>query len=559
MLFLTILLCIGLSCGQNLFKNADFEGEFSSDNWYCRSCPPVQRNSDAHEGQSSGRIYNRPASWSGIAQEVSLIPDARYHFYIHVKLLNEYPPGTGWNRVELMIRVEYQDGTEEYAIIGAEPYQRNDQGWQKIGGDYRVQNKGVSYAQFYVQIPASQVNYLVDTASMTEIVFPSDWWNEANARIDQHRKNNIALNVNIGDRNPADVTVELRQRKHGFPFGTAVQSALLTGSNTAYQQFFNNTFDWAVMEYEMKWLEMERIRGDINFGLSDPGIEKLLADGKEIRGHAVYWGVPEFVPDWLKTMSVAEVNAEIDRRANYVVPHYRGKVRHWDVNNEQLHGSFFEENTANHNILSEMFTKTRAHDPDVKLFLNDYAILSTSQYTHAYVKSARHLKDLNAPIYGIGIQSHLQGFPQIDQLIDRLETVTEAGLPIWITELDVEIESRLQRAQGYENVLRLYFSWPQIEGIMLWGFWDQAHWRPNAALVEGQNFEINVAGRRVVDLLKNEWMTSADFNPTSDENRFEIRGFHGDYVVVIKENGEVVREEEFTLKKSEDITIFIIL
>ena len=127
------------------------------------------------------------------------------------------------------------------------------------------------------------------------------------------------------------------------------------------------------------------------------------------------------------------------------------------------------------------------------------------------MKSARHLKDLNAPIYGIGIQSHLQGFPQIDQLIvrtphliiqvlltmvrriieidadiychiiisstmkyctvilltsincwtdppqDRLETVTEAGLPIWITELDVEIESRLQRAQGYENVLRLYF------------------------------------------------------------------------------------------------------
>ena len=28
----------------------------------------------------------------------------------------------------------------------------------------------------------------------------------------------------------------------------------------------------------------------------------------------------------------------------------------------------------------------------------------------------------------------------------------------------------------------------------MWGFWDKAHWRPTAAIVEGDNFQLNKAG-----------------------------------------------------------------
>ena len=68
--------------------------------------------------------------------------------------------------------------------------------------------------------------------------------------------------------------------------------------------------------------------------------------------------------------------------------------------------------------------------------------------------------------------------------------VAEAGLPIWITELDVRDDDVNIRADRYEDILRLYFSHEAIEGILLWGFWDQAHWRPECALAEGPDVTV---------------------------------------------------------------------
>ena len=76
-------------------------------------------------------------------------------------------------------------------------------------------------------------------------------------------------------------------------------------------------------------------------------------------------------------------------------------------------------------------------------------------------------------------------------LQSRLDAVASLGLPIWITELDITLVNFTERADAYEDILRLYFSHASVEGIMLWGFWDQAHWRPDAALVNGDNFDVS--------------------------------------------------------------------
>jgi len=33
---------------------------------------------------------------------------------------------------------------------------------------------------------------------------------------------------------------------------------------------------------------------------------------------------------------------------------------------------------------------------------------------------------------------------------------------------------------------------------MMWGFWDQEHWRPECAIVQGDNFQINKAGEAYI-------------------------------------------------------------
>ena len=48
--------------------------------------------------------------------------------------------------------------------------------------------------------------------------------------------------------------------KHAFPFGTAMQANLVSdtsGTYQAYQDFFYNNFNYAVLENALKWKQME--------------------------------------------------------------------------------------------------------------------------------------------------------------------------------------------------------------------------------------------------------------------------------------------------------------
>ncbi len=88
-----------------------------------------------------------------------------------------------------------------------------------------------------------------------------------------------------------------------------------------------------------------------------------------------------------------------------VVARYRGKVVHWDVVNELLHGTLFSDMlpcngsaakpcicdyapacanmslptgaTAADNLTAWMFQRVRKADPYAALFLNDYGVLET--------------------------------------------------------------------------------------------------------------------------------------------------------------------------------------
>ena len=41
----------------------------------------------------------------------------------------------------------------------------------------------------------------------------------------------------------------------------------------------------------------------------------------------------------------------------------------------------------------------------------------------------------------------------------------------------------------------------QVEGLIMWGFWDSAHWRPQAAIAEGDVVTPNQAGEAYIRLM----------------------------------------------------------
>lgn len=57
------------------------------------------------------------------------------------------------------------------------------------------------------------------------------------------------------------------------------------------------------------------------------------------------------------------------------------RLEHWDVNNENLHGDFYERQTGNPNITMKMFQDIHQVDQNVKLFLNEFAIVEGDKAT----------------------------------------------------------------------------------------------------------------------------------------------------------------------------------
>lgn len=66
----------------------------------------------------------------------------------------------------------------------------------------------------------------------------------------------------------------------------------------------------------------------------------------------------------------------------------------------------------------------------------------------------------------------------------------------------------------YEKVLRLYFSHPSVEGIMLWGFWDHDS-NPLQALVHGNSYTVKFLLSRGVYIIIQIWALHTE-NPESE-------------------------------------------
>ena len=64
-------------------------------------------------------------------------------------------------------------------------------------------------------------------------------------------------------------------------------------------------------------------------------------------------------------------------------------------------------------------------------------------------------------------------------------------------------------------------------------------------------FQINAAGKRWLDLIKNRWSTHIKTQLTSKLSNVDIRGFHGDYDVIVRYLGKSIQMSSFSLDKSD--------
>jgi len=110
-----------------------------------------------------------------------------------------------------------------------------------------------------------------------------------------------------------------------------------------------------------------------------------------------------------------------------------------------------------------------------------------------------------------------------------LDQFSQFGLPIESTELSLNMLDRQLQADYMRDYLIAMFSHPNVYGVMLWGFWEGRHWRPDAALFE-RDWTPRPMAKAWIDLVHREWKT--DLTLTTDAAGIaRARGFCGQYDV----------------------------
>ncbi|KAF8019915.1 hypothetical protein BT93_G0567 [Corymbia citriodora subsp. variegata] len=361
------------------------------------------------------------------------------------------------------------------------------------------------------------------------------WRNHQEESIEKVRKSMVRFQITSaeGGVGVGRVNVLIKQTKPGFPFGCGINFHIL--ESTDYQDWFTSRFRFTTFTNAMKWYSTEKKRGQEDYTVADAMLEFAQDNDISIRGHNVFWDDPKYQPDWVKTLSPDELQKAAEKRINSVVSRYAGELIAWDVMNENLHFSFFEDNLGE-NASSLYYSTAYKLDPTARMFLNEY---NTIEYSGEKKASPGNYKKRLQEIFsypgnedipaGIGVQGHFgPGQPNLAYMRSSLDILATTGVPIWLTE--VSLDPGVNQAQYLEEILREAYSHPGVEGIIM--FAGPAYAGFNSTVLADMNFDITPAGD-VVDGLLEEW-SSEDLEARADDGGFFSTSLlHGEYEITI--------------------------
>ncbi|HKJ79557.1 MAG TPA: endo-1,4-beta-xylanase [Prolixibacteraceae bacterium] len=359
-----------------------------------------------------------------------------------------------------------------------------------------------------------------------------------------HRMGELTIKAKPG------ATVIIEQVAHEFWFGCAIPNGFADGSMSEndkkqFEEKFLTNFNSAVTENAVKWATMERQKGQPDYRVIDGILAWTEANQIPLRGHNLFWGISQFIQPWVKELSDEELKRTIKNRAETVTARYKGRFVEYDLNNEMVHGNYYEERLGA-DITKKMAEWSQNGDPEIKLWLNDYDIL-TGKKLAEYMAQIREFLNQGVPIDGIGVQGHLHAetFDRF-QLKNALDSLAQFNLPIRITEfnmpgqrskyyndrkLKLTDEEEVQKATELVDYYKICFVHPAVDGIIMWGFWEGANWIPVSSLFNC-DWSPTPAAEAYRNLIFNEWWTMEE-GKTNKKGEFSVPAFFGKYKVTV--------------------------
>lgn len=369
------------------------------------------------------------------------------------------------------------------------------------------------------------------------------WRAEALAEIDKHRKGPLSVQAVGSDGHVVDgARIGYSMTRHAFDFSTLVSSNTFLSDHPNFERyrritehFFNGGSDaggtrWPAWVGDLAWQNWSQQKTlDTYRWLKDRGMNTRVLT-------TIYQGVhlPRFIRDKIGTPAQTEIPADVDAHLVDIMGRLGPYVDKWEVINE----------TAATRNLMQMFGEMiavdwykRAHElvPHARLAINENSIIGGVQQWRSdyYFNQIQFLVNNNAPLHSIGFQGHHRTIERLTPpasmpaIFDRFSVF---GIPIAITEFDLETPDNIVQADYTRDFLIASFAHPAVDSFLIFGFWAGEHWRPQAAM-----FNLDWSPKpnfyAYHDLVYGDWWTRLSGN--SDEmGNFTDSAFFGNYRVL---------------------------
>ena len=240
-------------------------------------------------------------------------------------------------------------------------------------------------------------------------------------------------------------------------------------------------------ENESKWGSVEGTRNQYNWGCDTP-FNYAKKYGFTYKFHALVWGAQ--YPNWLSNLSIKDRYASVVKWFDAVKKKYstlplidvvNEAVGMHQQGNPMMKESLGGGGKTGYDWLIKAFELAHERWPDAILIYNDYN--SFQNDVDNYITLVQTLRDAGAPIDAYGNQSHDVNNISASNLKNVMKKQRDAlKMPMYITELDIDIENDAQQKKQYESIFPLMWEADYCAGVTIWGYIHGATWVSNSGI-----------------------------------------------------------------------------
>jgi len=318
-----------------------------------------------------------------------------------------------------------------------------------------------------------------------------------------------------------------------FMVGATLGAAMFTTPEHLSLAIAKENFGAITLDNDMKWALINPLPGIFNFDIADQFAQFGEDEKITTVGHVLFWHSQ--TPDWVFKDSDGNLltrEALLERmraRAKMFALRYGDRVKIWDVVNEAIEDDGSLRNSLYHQIIGDDFIEQafiiadQEMPKDATLLYNDYGMNRIGR-RNTVIALVNEFQQKGVRIDGIGLQGHWGMVnPSVAEIDTTLTEFAATGLPLHITELDVDLlgrdeffganvdikkmkatpennpyadgelpaEAQEQLAKRYSDIFKQFIKHHQsIDRVTFWGVTDGDSWLNGWPLSGRTNFPL---------------------------------------------------------------------